>query len=689
MATVVTNNFSGGVISPVLYGRSDLKAYYKSCAEANNFIVTKEGTLRKRRGIRSLYTIWGDYSLCTLIPYKYDRTEGGFLLLRGNTNGSIVASFHGKDGELKNNSIVINDVLRTDVDVSQQMKAIHSKQIGDQLWISNGEFFRYITVHNNDSISVSEWSQAEVPPAITLNSNVNDVSTHWSIAPSQHHTGRTIYYGVVTVKDSVNSDTSKGSCSWSVSWEAGTYINLHATLAIEDKTKWSYIIFCKRSGGTYGELTRVYMDDTPDEFLYTDNTTLKKAYKWDDGKWYDKEQGLDVTEQTEVTITHHRYTFRDENHVPSDAVYGQTNVLGTNFNSPLCVDCFQQRRVFANAHTDGGAFPMTVWFSEVGNLNNFYADRPTADDDPFSATITSIGPAFIRWTCCYQDLMVLFTDCGLFSVGFAQTQGFSASTCRIVKFSHLCVSPNIQPVVTDAGIVFVGADNKTLYTASFDLQENSLKPINRTVLVEHLTRNSKIVALGLQEFPDSVVWMATEDGNLCTFTFEKSEEVYAWSTSSIKNAKVRDVIALGTVTDGVDSRTNSDIYFVIEKQDKYYIATLQDTYKDEVGNLTCNVEASFVSLRPESQEKTIVGKRKNIKDILVKVYETGEVKARNNNGVEQNLLPMVGNTEDGLYSGDLKVMPRGVFDEKGVLRLVSDDDKACEILQTVIELEVT
>jgi hypothetical protein len=51
---MIQNNFSGGEISPLLHGRSDLQAYYKGCAKAENFIVTKEGTLRKRNGFRVL-----------------------------------------------------------------------------------------------------------------------------------------------------------------------------------------------------------------------------------------------------------------------------------------------------------------------------------------------------------------------------------------------------------------------------------------------------------------------------------------------------------------------------------------------------------------------------------------------------------------------------------------------------------
>ena len=687
---MIQNNFGGGEISPVLYGRSDLSYYYKGCARAKNFIVSKEGTLRKRHGISSIIELGYDYSNCTILPYRFDRTEGGFLLLNGNSDGDIDVIFYDKTGFEKSTAVIEGVIAAEGKSISEQIKSIQSKQIGDQVWITNGSFFRYITVTDNETITVNEWRQAVIPSSIAHNDSVNHVSTHWSINRDANRTGKTINYGIIGVKDSVNSEVSKGSCTWASTWVAGTYINIHVTIAVSDKTKWDYIIFGKRSGGTYGELTRVYMEDKPDAYLYTKGNSLAEAFLWSDGKYYDKDEGS--TEQKEVQVTHHRYSFKDENHSPGDAVYGQTNVLGEGFTNPLCIDCFQQRRVFANATIEGVNYPMTMWFSEVGNINNFYADRPTDDDDAFSPTISSTGPSFIRWIVCYQENMILLTDCGMFSVGFAQTQGFSASTCRISRFSQIYVSPTIQPVVTDAGIVFVGGDNKTLYTASFDLQENTLKPINRSVLVEHLTRSTQIKAIALQEFPNNVIWVATDDGKMCTFTFERNEEVYAWSSGEVKDAQVLDIISLGTVTDapsGADYRTYGDLIFVVKDGDKEYVAALNHEYIDHIGGKYRNINAELTTLRPESQERTIVGYKKNIKDILVKLYRSGQIRIKPANGGTALPLVEAKSIKDGsLFTGDVKIMPRGFINEEGQLILESDGNQPCEILQIVTTLEV-
>lgn len=676
---MIQNNFGGGEISPTLFGRSDLQAYYKGCADAENFIVAKEGSLRKRHGISTFAELPAAFADCKIVAYKYDRTEGGVLMLY-RSGDALKVEYWKKDGAKAGEAEAEG--------FAGEVKDIQAKQVGDQVWISNGDFHKIVTISENESVAVKAWTQAAIPDEVAHNDTVNAASTHWSIRRSGGGTGKTLYYGVIAVKDSVNSDTSKGDCPWTTTWTAGHYVEIITTVAVEDLKKWDCFLVAKRAGGTYGELTRFYTDDTPEEHCYTTGAgTLARAYKWADGKWYDKAETETVTGQKEVEVTHHRFIFKDENHTPGDAIYGQTNVLGEGFENPLCIDCFQQRRVFANATVNGGKYPMTLWFSETGNLDNFFSDRPSADDDAFSPTIASTGPAFIRWTLAYQEMMILFTDSGLFSVGFSQQAGFSASSCRISRFSNLDVSPDIPPVVTDAGVVFVAGDNKTVYTASYDLQENMLKPINRSVLVEHLTRTARIRAIALQQYPDNVVWAVTDDGKFCTFTFERNEEVYAWSHGRIEGAKVLDVVAPGTCTDSGEDRTYGDLVFVVEGADgRQYLARSNGGYADDIGGAETNVRARLVTLRPESQERTIVGYRKNVKDLLVRLYESGGIAVRSTSGGDMPIVPA--RMDGGLFTGDVKVMPRGCVNEAGQMEFISDNAQPCEILQIVTSLEV-
>jgi len=715
MIRTTQNNFSGGVLSPSLYGRSDLQSYYKGCAVANNFVVTKEGTLRKRHGIDMLFE--SGSGKVRIVPYKYDRSIGRiFVMTKSST--TITIKMYAPDGtqmSWSEGGQTINS--RTISSFTGDLDKIQYKQIGDQVWLSSEDIMTYLQVSDYGStpagqFSVKTWSAIDRPDSIAHDDTIATASTHWSIhRSSTSYTGKKIYYGIVGVKDSVHSTTSKGDCKWAKSWVAGTYIDIVVTIAVDDRDKWDYVIVAKRLGGDYGEMSRIYMDDEPDERLnaqmvniypskYTDSSGNKlyfiaeQVYKWSNNNYYNLPEGSSGTiiQYYPQTQAYLRWTFTDENISPGDGVYAQTNVLGTGFANPVAVDCFQQRRVFANATSDGKRYPMTLWFSEAGNIDNFIANRPSVDSDAFSATITSTGPAFIRWMLSYDEMLVLLTDCGIFSVGFSQTSGFSASSCRISHVSDIPVSASVQPIITEAGIVFVGADNKTLYTAAYDLSENKLKPINRSALVEHITRNATITSIALQAYPDNVIWASLSDGTFAMFTFERNEEVYAWSTGNIMQGRVDYVISIGTCRDntsGVSDRTYGDIAFILRYTSlgSKYVGINNDYYVDYWNASTQPaVAATLTTLRAESQDKSIAGYKKNVKDVLLRLNETSSISVKD--AQSGNALPLVPASLASSYTGDVKVMPRGYINDSGQMTFTSSDANPCEILQIVTSMEV-
>ena len=653
MGQIVQNNFSGGVLSPSLYGRSDLQSYYKGCAKAENFIVTKEGSLRKRRGISSIWKYdKSQYTGIRIFPYHYDRTESGIIVLLIDSDfqsiGRIQVIILDKNGVQKE-SATLADGKFTQADLD----SLQLKQIGDELWFTGAGIFQVIRVNDYttsavqlENVSWAPASKPSPPASFTVRGYKSDGTQYDGSGETSY------YYCAYIVVDGVSSSQLETVGYQKKSWVAGDYTQciVEITQAQFD-SGFDYVVIGKSNGGkgTYGEVCRFY----PEDF---------------EGKL--------------------KLTFTDKNVSPGEGVFEQTNILGNGFENPLCVDCFQQRKVFANATTDGKKFPMTMWYSEAGNLDNFYANRPAVDSDAFSPTISTTGPSFIRWIVSYQEMLVLFTEAGLFSVGFSQQAGFSASSCRISRFSNISISSTVAPVVTDAGVVFVGGDNKTVYTAAYDLQENMMKPINRLVLAAHLTRKSQIKAMALQSAPDNVVWVVTDDGRYLTFTFERNEEVYAWSDGFIKDAEIKDVISLGSVTDSSADRTYADIIYLVAKGEELYICRQTDGCADNIGGAETPVTATLTTLRPESQERSIVGLKKNIKDILLRLFETGGVSVVP--VVGRDLFKLVPAKMSGaeLFTGDVKVMPRGYINEAGQMTYISDNDKPCEILQVVTQLEV-
>jgi hypothetical protein len=688
MAKLYQNNFVGGVISPSLYARSDLQAYYKSAALAENFVITKEGSCRKRRGLISYQEFdaadgW-DFSKCRIIPYHYDRTTGGVLLL--HVDGPYVKarmydkSEHHDAPLIADVNVYRNQVwdeeTETYVDVDLEdvdptlafIKDLQYSIIGDTFFLTCTHFYKRLVVSNfadeDREMNVYNVEQTPKPDAIP--------AADFTIQRSEVRAGKTIYYSVTASMNGVNSDQTKASCTWDATWVAGKYIDLHVDVKVEDLDKYEFIMFGKRAGAYYGELARVYMTDTPDKFL-------------------DANKG----ETTDEDAIYYRWTFRDENHEPGELIYDQTNVLGEGFDTPWCINAFQQRLVLANGVNAEGDWPMTLWFSETANIYNFYADRPVDESDPFSPTINATGPAFIRWLIPYQDSLVVFTETGIFQISGSKTDGFSYKTCTISLLSSIVASAKVQPISTESGVTFVGADQKTVYTMAYDITTDQTKPINRIVLASHLTMKSPITSMALQMYPDCVIWCVLADGSVLSFTNMPEEEVYAWSSHKLGNGKFKAfaVISTDTVTDSTTGRTYADITWIMQDEDTmgFSLASMRDACNDAIGEKAYNVKATLTTLRPEMQDRTIVGEPKNIKDTVIRVFETGGIAVKTANGdIEAVRFPQNGTfSANNLYTGDVKLVPRGYVNDLGQLTIVSDNNQPCEILAVLQKLEIS
>lgn len=705
MMAMIQNSFVGGEIAPSLHGRSDLKIYYNSAAKVENFIVAKEGALRKRRGIGTVGEITGFESSPRVFAYRYDRSQSGVIVI-GNTDELCVVQLRRRASL---GTVTATTTLFPDKLTVALLASVQATQIGDTFFVScKGVFNKKVTVGWSDgTLSVSDYSQTGKPDA-----PASLGAAGYTAAGNPHNptSGRTITYAAYIVKDGVISDRKTRSITWDKEWPAGYYIMV--TVGFSGVEDFDYILLAKRVGGSFGEVARWYPEDV------------------DEGK---------ATAE-----------FRDENIAGSTAIYAQTNIM-RGMSGPLCVSAFQQRLVFANSvensrltvtmdtaarsytitgvfnglisvkygstdytsrctvsgntitfpssykytikywgsSTNGMEFPMTLWFSEIGNLYNFYSDRPAADDDPFSPTVHATGPAFIRWLVTYQRSLIVFTDCGIYSVAGSNAEGFSAATCQITKISETSCSQTIPPIETDSGVIFVGADDKTLYTMAYDIQTDSTMPQNQMQLVEHYVRGSRIVSVALQQFPYQVVWCVLSDGKALSFTYEKQQDVAAWARHSVPDAVLTDVIGLGSVTESVaanDGRTYSDILFRLTKNGREYFATFRDgQFADIINGATSPVVATLTTLRAESQDRTLAGIKKNVKDVIVRLNESGPLKVvPTGSGLSEQILAK----DETAFTGEAKAMPRGFVNEDGQMTFTSDTATNCEITGIICRMEV-
>lgn len=95
--TVLRSSFNGGVISPLMVGRSDFSKYKDSCTELKNFIPWITGAVKKRAGSKYVHDCKYHDKVTRLIPFKFNEyqnfiIEFGHNYFRFHANGTVIKS---------------------------------------------------------------------------------------------------------------------------------------------------------------------------------------------------------------------------------------------------------------------------------------------------------------------------------------------------------------------------------------------------------------------------------------------------------------------------------------------------------------------------------------------------------------------------------------------------------------------
>lgn len=449
-------------------------------------------------------------------------------------------------------------------------------------------------------------------------------------------------------------------------------------------------------------------------------------------------------------------TFVDQNHTPGKLIDAQSYIApGSSDMDCDVMGVWQQRTVLAAAP----GLPFSMWFSTVGDLTNWYANRPMTDADAFSVSIPATTASKILHLMTGRRMMV-FTESGVYVVEGSESEGFGYRTCRITEAcgTGACAVP---PVGVRSSALYVAADGRTLTELKYDLAEDGLKPIDRSVLAAHMTEASNVARLAWQAAPDGVLWVLLASGELLSFTFLPDHEVYAWSRHAVARGECRvlDVVAPGSINEEqADNEGAGDVFLLVDDGTRVTLERLRPPVSSDSPTLaaavcldrmqvvsfaaagneilpavfypegtalaavsldTGEVRAAVANaatvtlagavvtgrwavgypvsgeldtLRPEMPDRNVQGIAKNVTDMLVRVRRSGSVAVRPTaGGLAAVAVPPATAAESGrvaLYSGDLKVSPRGYINTHGGITLTAAGPWPAEILCLVQTIQI-
>lgn len=528
--SIIQPSFTGGELSPALYGRVDLARYQTSLKTCRNFIAQLYGGADNRPGTKYVAGVKTHSAAVRLIPFAFSTTQT-YVLEFGNQymrvykdGGQVVYSSGGSAGSpveiatpwttadlddlnytqsadvltICHPSYAPRQISRTAHDAwtiavfanlngpFQEINSTESKTIyanaatGTVTITANFNVFdssyvgSYLYLESSPNISVEAW---ETSKAISQNDLIKANGRVYK-ASSSNPSGYTRITGTLRPTHTEGKAwDGTNNLEGAVYRAPGSGSNSDAYVGVE----WEYL----HSGFGIVEITSVSNATTatatvikrlPDELVGSGNAT----YKWAFEAW------------------------------------------GNTQGYPSSVTYYQQRMVFANTT----AQPQTVWMSKTGAFPDFGTSNPTVDDDAITFTIASRQVNAIRHMIAL-DKLVLLTSGGEWVVGGTDTSVITPSTVstRIQGYRGSSLRP---PIAIGNTALYLQDKGSTVRDLGYEFASDSYTGQDLTVLAAHLVEGYEITDWTYQQSPNSVVWAVRDDGVLLGMTYMREQQVVGW-----------------------------------------------------------------------------------------------------------------------------------------------------------------
>ena len=511
----VTRNFkqafSGGEISPEMFGRIDDSKYQQGAATMRNFIAKPQGPAENRPGFAFVKEVKDSTKTVRLMSFTFSTVqtmviEMGEEYFRFHTQGQTLLY---SDGAAWNNSTTyfvgaiakynnVNYYAKTNHSGSQPPNATNWYALPADMTYeipspyTEAELFDIHYVQSADVMTIvhpshaprelrrlgaTQWELKEINFGSPISSPT--IASVVAYIPSSSSTNTDTYEAheyVVTAIGSNLIDESAQSSSQSVN------NNIFVTGA-KNTITWNsvagaarYRVY-KEQAGVYGFLGETTSTSIVDANIAPDFSRTPPVY---------------------------------DNPFPSSN------------NFPGAVSYFEQRRVFAGTNND----PQTIYMTKSGTESNMSFGIPIRDDDRIKFRVAAREANTIRHIVPLTQLLLL-TGSAEWRIASVNSDAITPSSISVKPQSYVGAN-NAQPVIVNNSMVYAAARGGHVRELGYNWQANGFITGDLSLRAPHLFDNLTIVDMALAKAPLPIVWMTSSNGKLLGFTYVPEQQVGAW-----------------------------------------------------------------------------------------------------------------------------------------------------------------
>lgn len=503
----LTRSFSGGEMTPEMYGQIADAKFQAGLATCRNFICKPQGPVENRPGFAFVHAVKDSTKKSRLIDFAYSSSqtmvvELGDQYIRFHTQGATLLA-GSVAAWLTATAYAVGD-MRSNGGTTYYCTTAHTSgtfatDLGAGKWYAmpaGGEYEIPSPYLEADLFSIHYVQSADIMTLVHPGYSPRELrrvgATNWQLStilfvpglsapgsPTATASGgaATITYNyVVTAVATDNVAESEQSA-------VATCTNNLYTTGAKNTIAWSavtgasrYNVY-KQSGGAYG-----YIGQTTGLSLIDDNIAAD----------------MDKT----------------------PPIYEAPFASAGNY--PAAVSYFEQRRCFAGTTNK----PQNIWMTRSGTESALAYSIPSRDEDRISFRVAARQASAIRHIVPLAQMLVL-TSSAEWRVTSVNSDAITPTSISVRPQSYVGAS-DVQPAVINNTLIFSAARGGHVLEAAYNWQASGFITGDLSLRAPHLFDSYDIVDMAYAKAPKPIVWFVSNSGKLLGLTYVPEQQVGAW-----------------------------------------------------------------------------------------------------------------------------------------------------------------
>ena len=253
----------------------------------------------------------------------------------------------------------------------------------------------------------------------------------------------------------------------------------------------------------------------------------------------------------------------------------ENDFIGSD-NYPGAVSYFEQRRVFAGTNNA----PQNMWMTKSGTESNMSFGLPIRDDDRIEFRVAAREANTIRHIVPLTQLL-LMTGSAEWRVTSVNSDAITPTSISVKPQSYVG-SDNSQPVIVNNSLVYGAARGGHIRELGYNWQANGFVTGDLSLRAPHLFDNYTIKDMALSKAPIPIVWAVSSSGKLLGLTYVPEQALGAWHQHDTDGT----FESVACVSEGNDDVTycvikrtvDGDVVRYIERMGTRLFATQRDNF---------------------------------------------------------------------------------------------------------------